>query len=166
METVGVVLLVFFLIVGVAVILFGIAGTFVIVAAALIYGLLTRFETLPLSFILLLLGLTLAVEVIEELAAAVLARRFGGSKWAMLGALVGSFTGAVAGTPVAPVLGTLIGGFAGAFTGACFLEWIHTSDLRRSLRVGTGALLGAMGGKMTKITVAVIMTVLVAVRVL
>ncbi len=165
METVGVVLLIFFLIIGVAVIFFGIAGTFVIVAAALIYGLLTHFESLSPSFLLLLLGMTLAVEAIEELATALLARRFGGSKWAMLGALVGSFSGAVIGTPVAPVLGTLIGGFAGAFAGACVLEWMHTSDLRRGLRVGTGALLGAMGGKMTKITVAVIMAILVAVRV-
>ena len=86
--------------------------------------------------------------------------------WAMAGAILGLFGGAVLGTVVAPVLGTVLGAFLGAFCGAMLLEWIHTSDLNASIKVGTGALLGAIGGKMTKLIVAMIMVILIVVRIL
>ncbi len=164
MDVVFIILLWIFLIAGVAVILFGVAGTFVIVGASLVYGLVTGFETISLPFVGLLLGLALAVELVEELLSGVMAKRYGGTKWAVAGAIVGGLVGAVLGTPVAPVLGTLLGGFLGAFGGATLLEWLHTSDLRRAARVGVGAFFGAVGGKITKILVAVIMVVLVGIR--
>lgn len=154
-----------FLIVGVAVIPFGIAGTFIIVADALVYGLATGFDEITLPFVGILLGMALAVELIEELLSALMAKRFGGSKYAMIGAILGGFFGAIMGTPVAPILGTLLGGFLGAFLGATLLEWLHTSDLRNSVKVGIGAFFGAVGGKITKILVAVIMVIMIGFKV-
>ena len=153
------------LILGVVIIPFGIAGTFIIVADAFIYGLVTSFDKITLPFIGLLLGIALAVELIEALLGAFLAKRFGGSKWGMAGAMIGGFLGAVAGTPVTPVLGTLLGGFLGAFLGAMVLETLHTSDLRNSFKVGIGAFLGAVGGKITKIVVAMVMVIMVGLHV-
>lgn len=152
------------LIAGVAIIPFGVAGTFVIAGAVLVHGLLTRFQIFPLPFIALLFGLALLVEAIEALLGAVLARRFGGSKWGMAGAVIGGFVGAVFGTPVTPVFGTLLGGFLGALVGATLFEYMVRPDLRSAVRVGFGAFLGAIGGKATKLVVAVVMVVLTAVR--
>ena len=165
MEIVGLVLLCLFLLVGVVVIPFGIAGTFIIVADAFIYGLITGFESITLPFAGLLLAIALGVELIEELLSAFMAKRFGGSKWAMAGAVIGGFFGAIIGTPVAPILGTLLGGFLGAFIGAFLLEWIHCQDFTRALHVGIGAFFGAVGGKITKVVVAVIMVIMVIARV-
>ena len=56
------------------------------------------------------------------------------------------------------------GGFIGAFTGATLLELIKTSDFDRAVKVGLGALCGAVSGKLTKIFVAVLMAVAVIVK--
>ena len=79
MEIAGMILFVLILTAGVVVIPFGIAGTFIIVGAVTGYGLLTGFEQVSPQFCGLLLGLALAVELIEALLGAVLASRFGGS---------------------------------------------------------------------------------------
>lgn len=165
MEIFGLIIFCFFLLVGVCIIPFGIAGTFIIVADALVYGLLTGFEKISLPFIGLLLGMALLLELAEELLSGIMAKKFGGSKWAVAGAIGGGFVGAIIGTPVTPVLGTLIGGFLGAFSGAAFLEWVHTNDGHRAVRAGVGAFFGAVGGKATKIFVAIIMVVMACVQV-
>ena len=165
MEILGMIVFWIFLIAGVVIIPFGVAGTFIIVADALVYGLITGFERITLPFVGLLLAMALFVELIEALLGAVLAKRFGGSKWGMTGAIIGGTVGAIIGTPITPVLGTLLGGFIGAFIGAMSLEWFHTSDPHNALKVGFGAFLGALGGKVTKIVVAIIMVIMVGVRV-
>ena len=164
MEVLGMIIFWIFLIVGVIIIPLGFGGTFLIVIDVLIYGLITRFSDISLPFVLTLLAIALGVELIELIFGAILAKKFGGSKWGMLGAILGGFIGALIGTPVMPVLGTLIGGFMGAFVGATLLEWIHTNKLNRGFRVGLGAFFGALGGKVTKLIAAIIMVILVMIR--
>jgi len=164
LAVVGMILFWIFLVAGVLIIPFGISGTFLIVIATFVYGLSTGFHLLTLPFVGLLLAIALGVELVEELLSAVMANRFGGSRWAMTGAIVGGLVGAILGTPIVPVLGTLLGGFLGAFSGATFLEWMHTSDLQGAFRAGVGAFFGAVGGKITKFVAAVIMVVLVGTR--
>jgi uncharacterized protein YqgC (DUF456 family) len=153
------------LILGIILIPFGIEGIFIIVADALVYGLLTGFERVTLPFVGLLLGIAVVVELFEFLFGGILAKKFGGSKWAVAGAIIGGFFGAVFGTSIIPILGTLIGGFAGSFFGAFLLEWFHTMNLENALKVGTGAFLGAVGGKVTKIIIAVVMVVMIGMRI-
>ena len=68
-------------------------------------------------------------------------------------------------TPVAPVVGTLLGGLIGAFGGALLLEWITSNDLKTAVRAGLGALCGAIGGKVTKILLAIIMFIMVSIKI-
>jgi len=165
LEIFGMIVFWIILIAGVVIIPFGIAGTFIIVADALVYGLLTGFEHYSLGFVGILLGIALFMELLEELFSGFLARKFGGSKWAMVGAIVGGLLGAIIGTPITPVLGTLLGGFIGSFSGALIVEWLQTSDFTHAFRVGMGAFFGALGGKLTKIVVAIVMVVLIGIRV-
>jgi uncharacterized protein len=153
------------LILGIVLIPFGIEGTFVIVADALVYGLLTGFERVTLLFLGLLLGIALLVELFEFVFGGILARKFGGSKWAVAGAIIGGFLGAVIGTSVMPVLGTFVCGFLGAFLGAFSVELFQSMNFENALKVGAGAFLGAVGGKMTKIIVAVVMVVMIGIKV-
>jgi uncharacterized protein YqgC (DUF456 family) len=45
------------------------------------------------------------------------------------------------------------------------LEGFHTMNLENALKVGTGAFLGAVGGKVTKIIIAVVMVVMIGMRI-
>ncbi|MFQ5707935.1 MAG: DUF456 family protein [bacterium] len=149
----------------IAVIPFGIPGTFIITGNALLYGWLTDFTVIEWSFIGTLLLISVLVEVAEFFLGAAAAGKFGASKLGMVGAVLGGFLGAILGTPILPLIGTLLGAFAGAFAGAALFEYSGTKDVQKSLRVGFGAFLGAVGGKLTKIAAAVAMVVLVGFKV-
>ncbi|MFQ5632471.1 MAG: DUF456 domain-containing protein, partial [bacterium] len=145
------------LIIGIVLIPFGLPGTVVIAGLALVHGLLTGFTPLTLSFVLILFGLAVLAEVIEFSLGAVAAKKFGGSKYAMWGAIIGGFIGAILGTGMAPVIGTLLGAFLGAFAGAFLFEYFHNKNIDRALKVGFGAFLGAVSGKLMKIILAIAM---------
>jgi uncharacterized protein YqgC (DUF456 family) len=99
-------------------------------------------------------------EVLETAFAGYGARKFGGSKGAMVAALVGCILGAVAGTPLFPILGTLLGACVGAFVGAAIYEYLkHDAGVEKSLWVGTGAALGKVGGMVAKFTCGLLMLV-------
>jgi len=163
MEILGTIIFFIVLIAGVVIIPFGVAGTFIIAADALVYGLLTGFERISVTLVVVLFGVAVALEIFESVFGALLAKRFGGSKWAAIGAIIGGFLGAIAGSPVAPVIGTLLGGFFGAFAGAVILELITSGDSRRSLHAGIGAFIGAFTSKIAKIIIAIIMAVSVVI---
>ncbi|MCA9740868.1 MAG: DUF456 domain-containing protein [Deferribacteres bacterium] len=152
------------LLVGIVLIPFGLPGTFLIAALALVHGLLTSFLPLTVNFVLILFGLAVLAEVIEFFLGAVAAKKFGGSKYAMWGAVIGGFVGAVFATGIMPVVGTLIGAFAGAFVGAFLFEYMHAKNVENALRVGFGAFLGAVSGKLMKITLGIAMVVMIGYR--
>src|SRR5687768_15502665 len=91
----------------------GLPGTWVMIAAAMGYGYLAGagigFPTLLLAFALAVVG-----EVVEFTLAARYTRKYGGSRRAGWGAIVGGIIGAIVGVPV-PIIGSVIGAFAGAF---------------------------------------------------
>src|SRR5205823_3073043 len=70
----------------------------------------------------IVIALALLGELFELWFGYGLARRYGGSKRAGWGALIGGLVGAIVGVPV-PIIGSVIGGFVGAFAGATLLEY-------------------------------------------
>ena len=119
----------------------------------------------PLSFVALLLmrwsgaaefdsrfltiwGLaTLAVTVLDYLLPAWLARRYGGSKQAARGSLIGLIVGMV----FFPPAGLIVGAFVGAFVG----ELIHDgSDKLRALRVAVSSFAAFILGTGMKLAVS------------
>ncbi len=139
----------------------GVPGTFIIVANALVFAWLTGFAELTWGTVGLLLLVALVVEAFEFFIGAAAAGKYGGSRRAMAGAVLGGFVGAIWATPILPLVGTLVGAFAGAFAGAAVFEYSSSKDLDKSLRVGFGAFLGAIGGKLTKVAAATAMVVMV-----
>jgi uncharacterized protein YqgC (DUF456 family) len=164
-EVVGMIFFWIFLIVGIVLIPFNLPGTFVIVADALVFGLITKFDRITIPFVLTLLVIAVCLEAMEAFLGAAMAKKYGGSKWAMGGAVLGGIVGAIFGTPITPVLGTLIGLLIGAFLGASLLEGLHSGNWENAWRVGLGAFFGTLGGKVTKILVAVVMVIMIGFKV-
>jgi uncharacterized protein YqgC (DUF456 family) len=131
----------------------GFPGTFMMVVAAIAFDAFL-FTGIGWVAIAIALGLAVFAEVLEWTLAARFARKYGGSKRAGWGAIIGGFLGAFAGIPV-PVIGSMIGAFAGAFAGALIAEWSQPdSTASSSTRVATGALIGKAAATAMKLGIA------------
>ncbi len=150
---------------GILVIPIGIPGTFIMVVDCLIYGWLTSFSEMTAGLLAVLFVIAVMTEAIEFFIGAATAGKYGASRQGMFGAIIGGFVGAIWMTPIMPIVGTIIGAFAGAFAGATLLEYAQTRDKEKALRVGFGAFLGTLGGKLTKIAAATAMAVIVGIRI-
>jgi uncharacterized protein YqgC (DUF456 family) len=112
------------------------------------------------------IALALAGELVEAWAGFKFARRYGGSRRAGWGALVGGLAGAVIGVPV-PLIGSVVGGFVGAFAGAALFEYTAARHAGAAAKAGWGAVLGraiAAAGKMALGVVITVAAVFAALR--
>jgi len=139
-------------------ILAGLAGSLVpalpgpplVFAGAVVFSLVTGFGSVG-WISLLVLGLLAAVSLLlDYLASAYGAKRFGGSKWGMWGSVVGGMVGML----VASLPGLVVGLFAGAV----LMElWKGDKTALPSLKVGWGSLLGFLGGTLMKLVFSLLM---------
>lgn len=137
----------------------GLPGTWVMIAAAMGYGYVAGegigFPTLVVIFALAVVG-----EVIEFTLAARYTRKYGGSRRAGWGAIIGGIIGAIVGVPV-PIIGSVIGAFAGAFLGALVAERTRGATTTDATRVATGALLGRAAAVAAKSAIGVAIAALI-----
>jgi uncharacterized protein len=129
------------LIIGLVLVPFGLPGLWLMVLGVIGYGWLTGFRTVGVGLIVLTVGLAALGEALEWWLGFWFAERYGGSKRAGWGALIGGIVGAIVGVPV-PVIGSVIGAFVGAFAGAALFEYTRARHAGTALRAGWGALLG------------------------
>ena len=137
---------------------FGLPGLWVILLGILGYGWLTEFRTLSVGLLALAIGLAVLGEVVEAWLGFRLARRYGGSRRAGWGALLGGLVGAVVGVPL-PLVGSVIGGFVGAFAGAALFEYTQARHSGTAARAGWGAVLGRAAAAATKMALGIAMVV-------
>jgi uncharacterized protein YqgC (DUF456 family) len=125
-------------------------GAILVYGGMLLYGFLTGFTTLSLYFFIfqaIALGIILLV---DYLASAVGTKRFGGSKQAAWGAIIGTILGIFFGP-----LGIIIGPFLGAFAA----EMLSGTSMNQALLVGLGTIIGFLGGTVLKIGIEILMIV-------
>lgn len=148
----------------------GLPGTWLQVAAAAAVVWLSDGAWMGWTSVAVFTLLAGAGEAIEALTGAWGARRFGGSRVAAWGALVGGVVGAIVGGIPVPIVGSVIASFVGTFAGAMAAELWQRRTLRPDLRVGLGALVGRVIGVTTKLalgfTIAILSLAIVATRVL
>lgn len=135
----------------------GLPGTWVMVGAALVYHIAVP-GTVGMATVVGTAVLALIGELLEFSLAARFTRRYGGSRRAGWGAILGGFVGAFVGVPV-PVVGPVIGAFVGAFVGALVAELTVRGDHRAATRVATGALFGRVTAAAMKIALGMVMAV-------
>ena len=157
-HTLLVVLLAVCCLAGLALIALGLPGLWLMVAAVAGYGALTGFRAIGVVTIAVVLGLALLGELFELWFGYGLARRYGGSKRAGWGAMIGGLVGAFVGVPV-PLVGSVIGALIGSFAGAVLFEYSSSWTAGPAFRAGWGALLGRVAATTAKITVGIVMAV-------
>ena len=128
----------------------GMPGPPVVFAGALVYGLLTGFAEMGWVMLLVLGFLAAVSQLLDYLASAYGAKKFGGSGWGIWGSLIGGLIGFF----VFNIPGMIVGLFAGAV----LMElWKGKKDTRAALKVGGGSLLGFMGGMLMKVVFSLLM---------
>ncbi len=159
--TLFIIALALFLFLGIISIIFGFPGTLVIFLSALIYSIASGFEKITIGMLLGLGLLMVCGEILEYVFGVIGAKRFGASKKGIVCSLVGGFVGAVLGAPLLFGFGAVVGAFVGAFVGATVVELITRGPggWKEALRSGFGSFLGRMAGMITKIALAIGMTV-------
>jgi len=143
----------------------GLPGTFLIVAAALLYGVATGFAEITLGTVLALLAAALLAEGAEALAGILGAKRYGSGNWAVAASMAGGVLGAVLGAPVLFGLGAIPGALAGAFAAAVLVEKAGGRTMGEALRSGWGTFIGRLAGTVVKGAVAVAMAIICLQRV-
>jgi uncharacterized protein len=127
----------------------GIALVFV---ATLLYALVTGFERVGVSYVLLFAALTLLAIGLGFAARALGARAFGATRWGLVGAVAGLVVGLLFAGPWGLILGPLVGAVA--------LEALSGQPLRRACRSGVGALVGFLLGSAAELTLALVIVII------
>lgn len=139
---------------GLLLIPFGLPGTWLQVLGLVAFAALTDFSVVGAVPIAIVAVLALLGEVIEFALGGRYARKYGGSRRAAWGAILGGLVGAFVGVPIF-LVGSVIGAFVGAFAGAALLELTRSPDARAALRVGWGAFVGRLVATAAKSAIGV-----------
>ena len=143
---------------GLVMIPFGMPGTLVLFAGALCYFLLVPAGGIGLTTVIAM-GVMMAVaEGLEWVLTARYTKKYGGSRRAGWGAVIGGMIGAFVGVPV-PIIGPIIGAFVGAFAGAFAFELSRGSSTGTSTRVAWGAFIGRVVAAAMKVAIGLVMAV-------
>ncbi|MBS3900584.1 MAG: DUF456 domain-containing protein [Dethiobacter sp.] len=126
-------------------------GIILIYIGMLLYGIMTQFATLDANFFLLQGLVVLLAFGLDFVATAVGTKRFGGSKNAVWGAVIGIFVGLFLFGPFGIILGS--------FLGAIIAEIMLGKKMNIAVRSGFGTLIGIVGATALKIIIGVLMIV-------
>ncbi len=136
----------------------GIPGTGLIFITALIYGIITKFSDITIA-IIVIMGILTVVSVILDYASSIFTtKKAGASKYGLVGAVIGGIIGFI----IFNIIGLLIGQFIGAVVG----ELIKKTDARKSIKIGFASFLGYIIGIVANSTIAVIMIVIFALKII
>ena len=150
------VLAVLLFVIALAVMFVGLAGVILpvlpgvplIFGAAVLYGILTGFEDIDLTVILILAGFTVAALVVDYLANFISVRKMGGSVVGAIGAVVGLMIGIFIGVVWIIVL---------PFVLAVTFELIAGRESRQALKSGMGSFVGLLFGGLTRFIIGCVM---------
>ena len=155
MTALATLVLVLTIVVGLALVPLGLPGLWLMVLGVIGFGWLTGFRSVGAGMIGIVLGLAAIGEIIEAWIGFRLARRYGGSRRAGWGALVGGIVGAIIGVPI-PIVGSVVGAFIGSFAGAAVFEYTRSRLGSTAVSAGWGAVLGRAAGAALKVALGVI----------
>ena len=117
-------------------------GVVLIFAGALLHAVVTGFDPIGPGRLAILALLMVVAYGLDYVAGALGVKKFGGSRWAMAGAIVGALVGLFFGLP-----GLLLGPLVGSL-GA---EYLYTRQLSTSARAALGTVIGLLVGAVAKV---------------
>jgi uncharacterized protein YqgC (DUF456 family) len=132
----------------------GLPGVTLIFLSALLYAILTDFQTVGAVILVVLFLFAALAFMTDFVATSYGARRFGASNWGTVGGAVGGIVGALAGLLLAGIgslFGLIVGTIAGVFAGEYLRRQQHgdpeeqeatDADWRRASRAAGGVIVG------------------------
>ena len=135
-------ILILSMVAGLIAVVLGLPGTWLILITSVLYSWLGNFSVITYQMLLGLLLLAVAAEVLDFWSGLWGARRYGGTRKAMLGTLLGGIIGAIILTPMVFGIGAVVGAFFGAFVGGFVVTYLEQRKMSEAMRVGWGGLLG------------------------
>lgn len=146
------------LLLGLLIIPLGLPGTWVMVIAAFAYNYLVPGDPVGTVTVLGTTALALVAEFFEFTLSARYTKKYGGSRRAGWGAILGGIVGAIMGVPV-PIVGSVIGAFIGSFVGAWLFERSRGDQAGDATRVATGAVIGRAAAAAMKVGIGLVIVV-------
>jgi uncharacterized protein len=141
----------------------GLPGVTLIFLSALLYAILTDFQNVGITIIVILFVLALLAFLIDFVATSYGARRFGASNWGTVGGAIGGIVGALAGLFLAGIgslFGLILGTIAGVFVGEYLRRERHggpeeqettDADWRRASRAAGGVIVGYLASAIVQV---------------
>lgn len=126
-------------------------GPLFILAGAVVWAFATDCQTLGWGRLAILAALAVLSFLLDLLAGALGARRYGASRWGVVGAMLGAVVGLFLGP---------LGVIAGCVVGAVVGELARGADLAGGVRSGLGALVGFLAGLVADLVLAITMIAL------
>jgi uncharacterized protein YqgC (DUF456 family) len=130
----------------------GLPGVTLIFLSALLYAILTHFQTVGIVVLVILFVFAALAFLTDFVATSYGARRFGASNWGTVGGAIGGIVGALAGLFLAGIgslFGLILGTIAGVFAGEYLRRERHgdretreDTDWRRASRAAGGVIVG------------------------
>ncbi|GAX61004.1 hypothetical protein SCALIN_C17_0037 [Candidatus Scalindua japonica] len=125
-----------------------IPSTPLIWVGVLIYAVCDGFKSISWSLVLIFGVLTILSVILDYFGGVIGAKKYGATKWGLIGSVIGGIAGFF--------MGGIIGLVFGPFFGAVLFELIFGKDFRSSLKSGIGTLVGFLGGAIAKLVIGVI----------
>lgn len=123
-------------------------GIWLIFGATLVAGIMDNFQNLTPIILVILFFLCLASTFADNIAAALGAKKFGGTGWGMAGAVIGGIVGMF--------IGGIWGIFLGPLAGAVLFEMLFAKkDMTTSLKAGWGTFIGILVSMILKLGLSV-----------
>jgi uncharacterized protein len=127
-------------------------GTTIILAAAIVHRVaMGQDRSLGWSALITMVLLTLLTYAVDVAAGSLGAKRFGATKWGLIGATAGALLGLFFG---------LFGLFVGPVIGAIAGELIGGKEVMKAGRAGWGTFIGGLAGVIAKLFIGLIMIVI------
>ncbi len=125
-----------------------IPSTPLIWTGVLIYVVCDRFESISWSIVLIFGVLTILSVVLDYFGGVIGAKKYGATRWGLIGSVIGGIAGFF--------MGGIVGLVFGPFFGAVLFELIFGKDLRGAFKSGVGTLVGFLGGVIVKLVISVV----------
>ncbi|MBT9163454.1 MAG: hypothetical protein DDT24_00361 [Chloroflexi bacterium] len=134
-----------------------IPGTPLILVGAIVYGIATDFAVIDGWVIALLALICVGAELLEYVAGAIGAKKYGASKAGVYGAIIGGLVGIFTLGPIGILIGPIVGAVAG--------ELLAGAGGAKAVRAGFGAIIGAVGAVVLKFIAGLVMIVIVLIQI-
>lgn len=139
--------------IGLLISVIGLPGIWAVTGGILIWSLVDGFVKIGIGWIIFFVFLSIISTFVDNIVVLLGAKKYGASKWGMLGAFIGLFIGLL--------IGNIIGMFVGMFLGAVISEMIvMKKESKDAIQVGIGTVVGYFAGIVVKFILAITIIVI------